>query len=161
MHTQKSRVGVRKYKRLDRALIDLLYNQGNGVPQDYAKVRKWFRKVAELGDDAIAQYNLGVLYRDGLGGAQDYVEARKWFLKAAEQGIVEAQYNLGYLYYNGQGVAPDNVIAYAWYDIAASQGDDDARHNLDIVVEKLDTDSLVRAQLLSDEYFKRYVEPFQ
>ena len=41
--------------------LGLLYDNGIGVPQDYAKAVYWYRKAAEQGF-ALAQYNLGRLY---------------------------------------------------------------------------------------------------
>ena len=63
-----------------------------------------------------------------------------------------AQYNLAVLYANGQGVPQDYVEARKWYRKAAEQGD---------AAANLDAASVARAQKLSDEYFKLYVEPFQ
>ena len=128
-------------------------------PPDAARIAE-LRSDAEQGN-AEAQYGLGNLYAEGQGVAQDYVEARKWFLKAAEQGRADAQNNLGILYAEGLGVAQDYAMAYVWYNLAAAQGDAAAKKHLDIVAEKLDTVSLARAQTLSNEYFKLYVEPFQ
>ena len=79
----------------------------------------------------------------------------------AEQSNAEAQYGLGNLYAEGQGVAQDYAMAYAWYNLAAAQGNSEARDNRAEVTAKLDTASLAEAQKLSDEYFKRYVKPFQ
>ena len=55
----------------------MLYNNGQGVPQDYTQAAEWYRKAAEQGLDN-AQYNLGVLYNDGQGVPQDYAEAYFW-----------------------------------------------------------------------------------
>lgn len=38
-----------------------MYDEGQGVTQDYAEGMKWYRKAAEQGF-AKAQYNLGVMY---------------------------------------------------------------------------------------------------
>ena len=54
-----------------------MYDQGYGVPQDYAEAMKWFRKAAEQGD-ADAQYNLGVMHAQGYGVPQDFVLAHMW-----------------------------------------------------------------------------------
>ena len=89
--------------------------------------------------------------------AQDVAELRS----DAEQGDAKAQYSLGFLYSKGQGVPQDYVTAYAWFNLATALGHAEARNSRDIVAEKLDTVSIARAQKLSDEYFKRYVEPFQ
>jgi TPR repeat protein len=79
-----------------------MYDNGQGVTQDYKESVKWYTKAAEQGNDS-AQCNLGVMYNNGEGVPQDYKEAVKWYTKAAEQGYAQAQYNLGLMYYNGQG----------------------------------------------------------
>ena len=110
--------------------------------------------------DAEAQRNLGFLFHKGQGVPQDYAEARKWWLRAAKQGNYNAQHSLGFLYFKGQGVPVDYVTSYAWAS-AAAQGAKDAEEFRDLVGNKLGLASLGRAQELSREYFKLYVEPFQ
>ena len=136
------------------------YYGGRGVAQNYIEAGKWYLKAAEQGH-AEAQFNLGALYHGGRGVARDYVEARNWYLKAATQGSAYAQYYLGVLYAKGHGVAQDYTMAYVWYNIAAAQGHAFAEKARDAVAAKLDATSLAKAQKLSREYFKRYVEPFQ
>ena len=57
-----------------------MYQNGQGVPQDYKEAVKWYLKAAEQGN-AIAQNHLGVMYDQGKGVTQDYKEAAKWYLK--------------------------------------------------------------------------------
>ena len=102
-----------------------------------------------------------MLHAKGRGVAQDYIAARKWFLKAAEHGHALAQFSLGVLYFQGLGVAQDYVEAYVWYNIAAAQGNATAKKNRKVVAARVDAASLAKAQKLSKEYLKRYVEPFQ
>ncbi len=83
--------------------LGVMYDNGQGVPQDYATAVKWYRKSANQGY-AKAQNNLGVMYDDGQGVPQDYAQAVKWYRKAATQGYARAQNNLGVMYHNGQGV---------------------------------------------------------
>lgn len=71
-----------------------MYENGQGVVQDYVEAAKWFRKGAEQGDSK-ALHGLGVNNDQGLGLSQDYVEAVNWYRKAAELGNAKAQYNLG------------------------------------------------------------------
>ena len=66
------------------------YENGQGVPQDYAQAAAWFRKAAEQGD-AVAQFNLGAMYRNGQGVPQDYVESHKWRNLAASRASAENQ----------------------------------------------------------------------
>ncbi len=75
-------------------LLGLMYDQGEGVPQDYRKAVKWYRKAAEQGH-AGAQYQIGVMYVTSEGVPEDYREAARWYRLAAEQGNPFAQYNLG------------------------------------------------------------------
>ena len=65
--------------------LGVMYDNGEGVPQDAAEALKWYRKAAEQGY-AKAQYNLGAMYYIGDGVPQDYAEAVKWIRKAAKQG---------------------------------------------------------------------------
>jgi uncharacterized protein len=58
--------------------LGVMYDYGQGVPQDYAVAMSWYRKAAEQGD-ADAQVNLGILCGMGQGVPQDYVIAHMWF----------------------------------------------------------------------------------
>jgi len=60
-----------------QSMLGYLYENGRGVPQDYAQAAAWYRKAAEQGN-VKAQYGLGGLYRYGLGVPQDYAEACFW-----------------------------------------------------------------------------------
>lgn len=62
--------------------LGVMYEQGQGMPQDYAEAAKWFRKAAEQGHPP-AQYNLGIMCAEGRGVPQDRVNAHKWFSLAA------------------------------------------------------------------------------
>ena len=74
-----------------------MYDNGQGVPQNYAEALKWYRLAADQGD-ASAQNNLGVMYAKGQGVPQNYAEALKWYRLAADQGNASAQSNLGFMY---------------------------------------------------------------
>ena len=56
--------------------LGVMYDNGEGVPQDDAEAVRWYRKAAEHGN-ATAQYNLGDRYRLGLGVPQD--DAVQWY----------------------------------------------------------------------------------
>lgn len=58
--------------------LGVMYEHGEGLPQDYAEAAKWYRKAAEQGHPP-AQYNLGVMCAEGRGVLQDQVHAHKWF----------------------------------------------------------------------------------
>ena len=101
--------------------LGVLYHNGQGVAQDYAKAREWYEKAAAKGDES-AMFNLGLLYHNGFGVAQDYAKARAWYEKAAAKGQASAMFNLGLLYHNGHGVAQDYARAREWFGKAADEG---------------------------------------
>ena len=68
--------------------LGLMYDIGQGVPQDYKAAVKWYSLAAEQGH-AFAQYNLGVSYTNGEGVIQDNVYAHMWFNIAASSGDSE------------------------------------------------------------------------
>ncbi len=62
--------------------LAFLYQNGDGVPQDYAAAAIWYHRAAVQGD-ALAQWNLGFMHRHGQGVAVDLVRAYAWFSRAA------------------------------------------------------------------------------
>lgn len=74
---------------IDQLEIGLQYRDGDRIPQNYVKARKWFRKSAEQGNE-YAQYNLACLYAYGMGVQPNYIIAEKWFLAAAANGNIAA-----------------------------------------------------------------------
>jgi uncharacterized protein len=100
--------------------LGTLYEQGNGVPKDYAQAVNWYKQAADQGD-AEGQFRLGGMYYEGHGVPKDVVSVTNWYRKAAEQGNSEAQFGLGVLYFNGDGVPKDHVEAADWYKKAAEQ----------------------------------------
>ncbi len=55
-----------------QSCLGTCYDNGNGVPQDYAEALRWFRKATEQGDPE-GQANLGLMYADGKGRKFDDV----------------------------------------------------------------------------------------
>ena len=134
-------------QRVGQNNLGLLYDLGDGVPQDYAVARQWYEKAAAQ-NHASAQFNLGLLYANGHGVPQDYAmarqwyekaaaqgnaDARGWFEKAAAQGNTNAQFYLGSLYEKGDGVPRNYAEATKWYEKAAVQGDADAQFSLGLM----------------------------
>jgi len=60
-----------------------MYQDGEGVPQNYVQAAKGYRMAAEhvpdFGGAGQGRNNLGLLYLDGLGVPKDYVQAYMWF----------------------------------------------------------------------------------
>ena len=100
--------------------LGLMYDLGQGIPEDDAEAAAWYRKAADQGI-AGAQYNLGLMYRNGDGVPRDFTQAAAWYRKAADQGHAFAQYTLGLSYAYGLGVPRDYVEAHKWHALAASR----------------------------------------
>ena len=121
-----------------------MYDNGQGVTQDYKQAAYWYEKAATQGL-AKAQYNLGYLYANGQGVTQDYKQAVNWYEKSATQGVADAQDNLGLMYDKGQGVTKNLIKAHMWANIAASNNGID-RKLRDSVAKKLTSEQLNKAQ---------------
>ena len=63
--------------------LGILYEHGEGVPEDDVQAAHWYRLAAEQGL-ALAQSNLGLMYDKGEGVPKDAAEAVRWFRLAAE-----------------------------------------------------------------------------
>ena len=101
--------------------LGVMFQQGNGVPQDFQEAVRWLTLAAEQGN-MWGQHFLGLNYYTGQGVQQDYNEAARWCRLAAEQNLAEAQITLGYYYDLGHGVRLDKKEAVHWYRLAAEQG---------------------------------------
>jgi len=66
-----------------------LYENGDGVPRDFAKARLWYEKAAAQGE-AKAQFYLGIQSAYGEGGPLDLVQAHMWYSLAAGNGNAHA-----------------------------------------------------------------------
>jgi TPR repeat protein len=127
--------------------VGLMYDLGQGVPQNYPAAVKWYRRAADQGRDD-AQYQLGHLYYK----QNDYAEAAKWFHLAAGQGRADAQSNLGVMYAEGDGVPPDYVQAFMWFSLAAAQNHKDAIKNRDSAASLMTPAQMAEAQKLAREW---------
>jgi TPR repeat protein len=79
--------------------LGLMYDKGEGVPEDDAEAVKWYRLAAAQGQ-AFAQYNLGLMYANGNGVPEgvpeDFVQAYAWHNLAAAQGHKGASKSKGF-----------------------------------------------------------------
>ena len=69
--------------------LGMLYENGDGVPEDYEKARAWYMKSAAQGD-ASAQFYLGLMSAFGRGGPLDLAQAHMWYSLAAGNGHARA-----------------------------------------------------------------------
>jgi len=125
--------------------LGLMFDQGQGVPQNYAEAIKWYRKAADQGH-VDAQYLLGTMYIQGQGVPQNYTEATMWLKKAAEQGLTDAQFILGGMYFHGQGVLKNLQTAYVWWSIASENGDKTSKKNLETLSSEMTQEQIAQAQ---------------
>lgn len=70
--------------------VGLMYNLGQGVPQNYPEALKWFNRSAEKGD-AQAMYGLATMFGRGEGVPQNYVQAHMWYNLAASRFPADQQ----------------------------------------------------------------------
>ena len=66
-------------------ILGLIYQNGQGVLQDYKEAVYWFRLSAAQ-EHRNAQYQLGKMYQDGQGVDQDYALAHMWFKLCGSSG---------------------------------------------------------------------------
>ena len=133
--------------------LGIMYEYGDGVPENDAEAVKWYRKAADQGY-ADAQYNLGLMYNDGEGVPENDAEAVKWYRKAADQGYADAQSNLGVMYYGGDGVPENNIRAYVWLSMAKAQGNAGAAGNIDILKPTMTKQQIAQAQTLATQCYE-------
>src|ERR1043166_7093463 len=140
-----------------QALLGLMYDTAQGVPQDYAEAAKWYHKAADQ-HSAHADYMLGLMYGVGHGVPQDYGIAVTWFRLGANQGDPRSQSALGLVYEFGRGLPQDYVQACKWYSLAVAGPERQAAfhdrfvEHLHRVVAKMTPDQLAQAQKLVSEW---------
>ena len=88
-----------------------LYEEGNGVKQDYTKAFNYYLMASKQGLNEATNY-IGLFYQSGLGVNQDYKKSFEYFKIASDNGYKYANNNLGFLYLNGLGVDKNYKEAY-------------------------------------------------
>ena len=134
-----------------QGIIGIMYEQGQGVPENDTEAVKWFRLAADQGN-SVGQIGLGAIYSKGKGVPQDDIEAAKWYRLAAIQGVAMAQYNLAVRYYQGRGVPQNFIFAYVWFNLAALQNYADAAKNRDLAGQRMTPAQIAEAQKLAREW---------
>lgn len=120
---------------LDAAVnLGVLYQEGRGVAQDYARARALYEGPAAQGN-ARALNNLGLFYVRGTGVPQDYARAAEYFSAAVELGLPTAMTNLGVLYENGYGVPLDEARAKELYRAGGRQEPADAASETTLIYD--------------------------
>ncbi|MCH7707009.1 MAG: sel1 repeat family protein, partial [Myxococcales bacterium] len=99
---------------------------------DYATAYQEWLPLAE-GDDAEAQFLLGLMHREGRGVAQDLAQSVSWLRRAADLGHREAQFYLARAYRERLGVAEDDAEAARLFRAAAEQDHAEAAFTLGLL----------------------------
>lgn len=101
-------------------ILGIMYDQGNGAPQDDEKALHW-TLLAAKGGLANAQFSAATMYFEGRATAANASRALYWYAQAAMQGDASAQIILGRMYAEGIGTAVDPAKAQYWMRQGAAQ----------------------------------------
>ncbi len=101
--------------------LGLLYDLGNGTPEDPGSAFAWYMLAADAGVPA-AEFNVAAMYAAGRGVAQSSEKAALWYARAGARGHHRAQFSLGLLYQQGDGVPRNPAAAAVWFKLAAEGG---------------------------------------
>ncbi|MEO6394916.1 MAG: tetratricopeptide repeat protein [Devosia sp.] len=125
--------------------LGLMYESGEGVPQDKGKAFGYFAKIADEHADASPNareaevvahsfvkmaeaYNEGVeeagIVKDEATSIRLILHAASWF------GDAEAQYKVGMAYQDAAELGDNPIQSYRWYAMAARKGHPGAQANL-------------------------------
>ena len=136
--------------------LGVMYDLGQGVPQNSGEALRLFRQAAR-NDDVNAQVSLGVMYANGSGVPADYVQSMRYYRRAAELGSGAGFLGVGLLYQHGLGVAASANEAAAWFLAAQALRDSRARDavaGLNLPPQQLQA-AVTRANQLLQSYRRR------
>lgn len=109
--------------------LGLIYENGKGIPVDYAKAKVWYTKAADQGH-ARAMNQLAGIYFNGSAGPANEQHAVKLYEKAVALGDADAAYQLGLLSETGVATTLSFPNAVKYYLQAASKGNEKAKFAL-------------------------------
>jgi TPR repeat protein len=130
--------------------LAMRYQEGHGVPQNYAECVKWYTRAAAQGN-AIAINNLADKYENGLGVPQDLAKALELYLQAADLNVLAAWYSLGNMYFEGRGVARDLDAAIKWMKLAAPHDFLDAAERLALFGQEAASGAIERGRRMLEK----------
>ena len=135
---EKLLVAAEKGDALSQFLLADLYENGEGVPQDYDEAARWYTECSKRRPVRYCSGKLlaVIMYEKRQGVPQNDAEAFKWYKTAATGGDAKAQYYLAVKYEEGMGLLQDYAEAAKWYKKSADQGDVNAQHYLSALYEK-------------------------
>lgn len=131
--------------------LGVMYEKGQGVPQDDSQAAAWYLKAA-IQDDSRAQFALAEMYSKGKGVPKSEKQAMTWYVEAADHGYPKAQYLIGLMYAKGQGVAQDLILGDKWLTLAG----DMAVNSKIWVEEHMAPEQIKKAQALVQEWLAKF-----
>lgn len=137
-------------------LLGIMYQQGQGVQQDFSKAFSYFDRVAEQKND-IAQYNLGLLYYKGQGVNRDAYKALNYFHLSADQNNPCAQNILGLMYLDGSYLTRNSEEAHKLFSLAAKQNYADACNNLACMYQEFHNETQENKEALNWLYLENNI----
>ncbi len=112
--------------------MGLLYENGWGVKQSFAKAAEYYNQSYSTGNPMAAS-KLGTLFVTGQGIEKNIEKGFELLKTAARAGNPDAQYNLGEIYAKGESVTKDYVYAGGFYKMSALQGYAPAQYKLGLL----------------------------
>jgi hypothetical protein len=107
--------------------LALLYDQGDGVPQNSKTAFEWYIKAAAQGEPE-SQNQLSNHYEGGEWVDENWDLSARLRQASAEQGWMKGQFSFGRAYQFGIGVPQNRQQAIEWFQKAAAQGHPDGAH---------------------------------
>lgn len=104
------------------------------VDKNYISARLAYEH-AQVKEQRLANYNLGLIYEYGKGVPVDVTKAQKHFLASAEKGSSHAMLRLAHVYMGGGAQGFYAHEALAWLKKAAASGQRDAWYELGLMYE--------------------------
>jgi hypothetical protein len=138
----------------DRAqfILGYMYDEGKGVPQDYAEAVKWYGRAAKQGNKA-AQHNLELMGDQGQV-SKDRAEMRKWHRGAAESKNAAARSSPGPMDDKEQR-SKDRAEMQKWHRKAAEPVNPSTQHNLGLME---DQDQVSKENTLMEKWHRGAAE---
>jgi uncharacterized membrane protein YhaH (DUF805 family) len=124
-------------RRYEISMMGSLISE-NKFPENVQTLKK-----LAYGEDADAQFVIGILYDTGIGVAQDSIKADEWFKAAFKSYLIKAEQPanarqkriIGDIYFYGLGVEEDREQAVLWYEQAALLRDAQSMYKLARIYE--------------------------
>jgi uncharacterized membrane protein YhaH (DUF805 family) len=124
-------------RRYELAMMNELMTE-NKFPENIQTLKK-----LAYGEDADAQFVIGILYDTGAGVAQDSIKANEWFKAAFKGYLIKAELPanarqkriIGDMYFYGLGIEEDREQAVLWYGQAALLRDAQSMYKLARIYE--------------------------